>query len=192
MVETGITLMTLDEFMQRYSDEGPFEVVGGEIVPVTPQVTRSARIAGRLFRKLADYVETHKLGEAFIEAPFVLTIDAKWVKGSRVPDVMFIAAARLAQLAEDDPDWDSKPLPLVPDLVIEVISPTDRLADVTAKIAGYLDDGVRMVWLIEPEAQTVTIYTPGSKQLTRLTAEDTLSGGDIVPGFELPLNTLFA
>lgn len=192
MVKTSASSMTVEAFMRRYSDEGPFELIEGELVPVTPQITRSARIAGRLFRVLADYVEDRNLGEAFIETPFVLTVDSNWVTRARVPDVMFVTANRLTQLAETDPDWDTKPLALVPDLVIEVVSPTDSHADVQKKITRYLDDGVRQAWLIEPGGQTVTIYTPHSKQLTHLIAEDTLTGGDIIPGFELPLVTLFS
>jgi Uma2 family endonuclease len=191
MVKTGVTLMTLEQFIERYGEQGPLEIIEGEIVELTPQVTRSARIAGRLFRDLADYVETHKLGEAFIETPFVLTVASNWVKGSRVPDLMFVRAERLAQLAKDDPGWMLKPLPLVPDLVVEIISPTDRIPDVDKKTARYLEDGVRVVWVIEPEGKTVTIHMAGSKQLTRLTAEDRLSGGDVIPGFEVEIVRLF-
>jgi Uma2 family endonuclease len=191
MVRTATEGMTLDEFMQRYGDEGPFEIIEGEIVPMTPQVTRSARITGRLFWELTTYLKSKNLGEAFVEAPFVTTLETNWVAGSRVPDVMFVQAERLTQLAADDPDWESKPLTILPDLVVEIVPPTDRLSDVSKKIAGYLDDGVRLVWLVEPDTQTVTIYTPGSKQLTRLSSEDTLAGADLIPGFELPVAKLF-
>jgi Uma2 family endonuclease len=191
MVKTNATLMTLEQFMQRYSDEGPFEIIEGEITDVTPQVTRSARIAGELFFQLTLYLKAHQLGEAFSEAPFVLTVASNWVKGSRVPDVMFVRRERLEQLAQDDPDWQDKPLTIVPDLVAEITSPTDKHAEVNKKIVRYLDDGVQVVWLIEPEGQTVTIYTPGSQHLTHLGAEDTLSGGDVIPGFALLVESLF-
>jgi Uma2 family endonuclease len=191
MVQTDASPITVEEFMRLYDEHGPFEWIEGERVPVTPQVTRSARIAGRLFRALADYVEAQNLGEVFIETLFVLTAKSDWVTGSRVPDVMFVQAARLTQLAEDDPGWENKPLTLVPDLVAEIVSPTDRLVDVDKKIARYLADGVRLVWLVEPEGQTLTIYTPDSKQCTRLGHDDTLSGGDVIPGFELPVARLF-
>ena len=101
MVKTGATLMTLDQFAETYGERGPFEIVEGEIVEMTPQVTRSALIGGRLFRFLAEYVEAHKAGETFIETPFVLAVASNWVKGSRVPDVMFVRAERLAQLAQN-------------------------------------------------------------------------------------------
>lgn len=191
MVRTATEGMTLDEFMQRYGDEGPFEIVEGEIVPMTPQVTRSGIIAGELFLELATYVKSKGLGQVFIEVPFVIALEANWVAGSRVPDVMFVRAERMAELAAADPEWESKPLTIVPDLAVEIVSPTDRLSDVSKKIAGYLQDGVRLVWLVEPDTQAVTIYTPGSKQLTRLSREDTLTGADLIPGFEMPAAKLF-
>jgi Uma2 family endonuclease len=183
--------MTLDEFMQRYGDEGPFEIVEGEIVAMTPQVARSGIIAGKLFIELTGYVESKGLGQVFVEVPVVTTFKTNWVTGSRVPDLMFVQAERMAQLAAADPDWEAKPLTIVPDLAVGIVSPTDRLSDVSKKIAGYLVDGVRLVWLVEPETQTVTIYTPGSKQLTRLSSEDTLTGADLIPGFEMPVAKLF-
>jgi Uma2 family endonuclease len=191
MVRTATEGMTLDEFVQRYGDEGPFELVEGEIVPMTPQVARSGIIAGELFLALATHVKSNGLGQVFIEVPFVTAVEANWVAGSRVPDVMFVRAERMAELSAADPEWESKPLIIVPDLAVEIVSPTDRLSDVSKKIAGYLQDGVRLVWLVEPDMQTVTIYTPGSKQLTRLSSEDILTGADLIPGFEMPVAKLF-
>jgi Uma2 family endonuclease len=173
MVKAGVTLMTQEEFMQRYGEQGPFEVIEGEIVEMTPQVTRSARIGGRLFLELAVYLKSRRLGEAFIETPFVLTTASNSVKGSRVPD------------------WQDKPLTIVPDLVVEIVSPTDRIPEVDKKIARYLADGVQIVWVIEPKGQTVKIYTYGSRQITLLKAEDMLSGGNVIPGFEMPVVKLF-
>lgn len=79
-----------------------------------------------------------------------------------------------------------------PDLAIEIVSPTDRISHVNRKIRLYLEDGVQVVWLVEPEEQTITIYTPATKQFTRLTLEDTLTGGDLLPNFALSLSQLFA
>jgi Uma2 family endonuclease len=192
MEATPTQVMTLEEFMQRYSDEGPFEILEGEIVPVNPQITRSARIGFRLARNLADYVDGHNLGEVFTEAPFVIGDTPQWVKGSRVPDIMFFSAERLVQLAKDVPDWEEKPLLIAPDLVVEIISPTDRALQVSKKVERYLTDGIQKIWLVDPEQKIVTVYTQGSKLQERLTLEDSLSGEDVIPGFELPLETLFS
>jgi Uma2 family endonuclease len=191
MEQTAVAVMTLDQFMQRYSDQGPFELIDGAPIPVNPQITRSARIAGRLFVEMTLYVKAKDLGEVFSETPFALTADSSWVTGSRVPDLMFVQAERLTKLAADDPQWEDKPLLLVPDLVVEIVSPTDRASEISKKIARYVDDGVRVVWLIEPETQTVTVYTSGSKQITQWSSGDTLDGGDMIPGFAMPVAGLF-
>ncbi|MBZ0289040.1 MAG: Uma2 family endonuclease, partial [Anaerolineae bacterium] len=137
-----IPVISVDDFVERFANEGPFEYVDGEVIPLTPQIARSSRVGGRLFRKLADYVDEHESGEVFSETPFVLTLgNPNWVKGSRVPDIMFYSAERLKNLAEVVPDWEDKPLIGAPDFVAEVVSPTDRYTEVYAKVAGYLRDG---------------------------------------------------
>lgn len=191
MESTPTAVLTLEDFMQRFSDEGPFEFIDGEFIPATAQILGSVRITLRLYRKLADFVDAHKLGEVFAEAPFVLVYSSDWVKGSRIPDIMFYSADRMAAMEENDPNINAKPLIGPPVLAVEVVSPTDRMSDVTRKIQRYLTDGVQLIWVIEPEDKIVTIHTPHSKQLTRLTSEDTLTGGDLLPNFELPLNQLF-
>ena len=104
---------------------------------------------------------------------------------------MFYGAARVAEFEENDPEAEDKPLIGPPDLAVEVVSPTDRMVDVNRKVRLDLEDGVRMVWVVEPEEKSVTIYTPHSKQFTRLTIEDTLTGSDILPNFEAPLRQIF-
>lgn len=193
MAVNQTAVMNLDDFMARYSDEGPFELVTGEMLPVTPQIARSGRVGGRLFRHLAAYVEENALGEVFIETPFVLLLDnTQWVKGSRVPDVMFYSAEKLTTLAAAVPDWEDKPLIGVPDFVAEVVSPTDKFSTVNAKITTYLRDGVRLLWLIEPEQQTVTVYAGDSNQQMRISGLDsTLSGDAVIPGYTIKLADLF-
>ena len=193
MEAVHIPTMSIDAFMERYSDEGPFEFIDGEIIPVTPQITRSSRVGARLFRAMADHVDENGLGEVFIETPFVLTLDnPNWVKDSRVPDVMFYTAEKLAKLAEAIPDWESKPLIGVPDFVAEVVSPTDKFTKVHLKIARYLRDGVRLLWVIDPQQKNVTVYTSGSDQQTIVSGSDSLlTGGDVLPGFSIKLADLF-
>jgi Uma2 family endonuclease len=81
-------------------------------------------------------------------------------------------------------------MPVAPDLAVEVVSPSDRDARVTQNAITYLDAGTRLVWVVEPDSQTVTVYTP---DLTAriLRAEDTLDGGDVLPGFTLKVAEIF-
>lgn len=136
-------------------------------------------------------INHRNFGEAFAETPFAMTDTPDWVKGSRVPDVMFFTAERLAAYKAATPDWRSKPALIVPDLVVEIISPTDRFTEVEKKVTRYLVDGVRLVWIIDPEAQVVFVYQAGQKQRTRLAADDVLDDGEVIPGFTIRVAALF-
>jgi len=185
------TGMTIDDFIRRYDSEGPFELIEGEIRPVSPTVLGHNICTRAVFRPVDDFVIEHQLGEVFTEAPFVLEYTSNWVTGSRVPDVMFVTAERMIAYKQQVPDWASKPLILVPDLVVEVVSPGDKYIEVEEKVARYLEDGVKLIWVVDPQIQTVKVYPLGSSQFTRLTAADTLDGGDVLPEFTLAVKDLF-
>lgn len=99
--------MSPEAFMRRYSDEGPFELIEGEIVPLSPQVMGSAWIAGKLFLLFALHLEEKTPDYVFIEAPFTLKPfgDPDWVSGSRVPDMMFVRPERMNPYTEAYPNW---------------------------------------------------------------------------------------
>ncbi len=82
-------------------------------------------------------------------------------------------------------------VPLAPDLAVEVLSLSDRMADALAKIAMYLDAGVRLVWLVDPASQTVTIFRPDAVPM-KLGAGETLDGGDVLPDFTVPVAEIFS
>ncbi len=181
----------LEDFMERYSNQGPFEYIDGEVIPVSPQASGSARVSGNLFFELRTYLKVNTIGEAFIEAPFVLTADdANWVKGSRVPDIMFFTADRLAAYTSQMPDWREKPFILVPDLVVEVVSPTDRFSSVNSKVQRYLEDGVRLIWVIDPQQGTAAVHHHGSDQITHISVDGLLNGETILAGFQIALHTI--
>jgi Uma2 family endonuclease len=90
------------------------------------------------------------------------------------------------------PDYRRKPLMLVPDLVVEVVSPTDKADEINEKIDAYLEDGVKLIWILYPTSRKAVVYAPGMEQPRHLKADDRLDGGDIIPGFEVVLSSLFA
>jgi Uma2 family endonuclease len=190
MVERTIG-MTVDEFVNLYDEKGPFELVDGEIISMSPPTYGHGFASRKLFIPLANFVEAHKLGEVVTEIPFVLSDESNWVKGSRVPDIMFVLAERIAAYKAQTPDWRKKPLVLVPDLVVEIVSPTDRYSEVQKKVARYLTDGVQMVWVVDPEQRTVVVYRAGSNQQTRVTENESLDGGEIIPGFTISVASIF-
>lgn len=83
------------------------------------------------------------------------------------------------------------PVEVQPDLAIEVLSPDDRATDVLGKVSFYLAIGVRAVWLVDPMGLTVTIYRPDAPIIS-LRDGDTVSGGDILPGFETIVDEIFS
>jgi Uma2 family endonuclease len=111
--------------------------------------------------------------------------DGGYVVGDEryIPDGAFISKTR-------QPEYPNVAYnPLAPDLVIEVLSPTDKQDDVRLKIVNYLRAGTT-VWLFDPEDEHAEVYSPG-KAPQRLSKDDTLDGGDVLPGFKLPLKDVF-
>lgn len=101
----------------------------------------------------------------------------------RSPDAAWVRRQRLAELAPEEHD---RFLPLCPDFVIEVASPSDRLADLQAKMKEYVGNGAQLGWLIVPATRSVYVYRPG-KAARHLTDSETIDASPILPGFMLAL-----
>lgn len=99
------------------------------------------------------------------------------------PDVAFIAKARLTEVPRRE-------APVPPDLAVEVKSPADTYLGTRDKARLYLAAGVRLVWLVFPEKQFIEVYAPG-KDVDILSLNDTLTGGDVLPGFTLAVKDVF-
>src|SRR5690348_5537607 len=125
--------MSLHEFERRFDQDGPFELINGEIKPMSPQKSRHSVVTRTFFLKLYQYCTAHGLGEVFSETTFALTDTPGWVRDSFVPDILFFSAGRLIAYKSATPDWADKPFFLVPELAVEVLSPTDRPGDVLEK-----------------------------------------------------------
>ena len=184
--------LTIDEFMRLYESEGPFEIIDGERVEKVPTGYKHGRVTHALYDALRDFLKAHSLGTAYMEMTFIVPESDKrqWVKGSRIPDVMFYAKERLATYdAQNDEEDDDRAIMIVPDLAVEIVSKNDSYEDLDHKVQLYLEDGVEQVWVVNPKTQTVTVHE-GSTAYT-LKKDDTLSGGDIIPGFEIRIAALF-
>lgn len=104
----------------------------------------------------------------------------------RAPAVAFVRADRMPTKAERD-----RFPRLAPDRAVEVLDPDDRPGEALAKVGMDLEAGVRLVWLVDPRARAVTVVTAGAAPLT-LDAEAELTGGDVLPGFAVPVAAIFA
>lgn len=184
--------MPLAEFTRLFAQEGPFELIDGQRRMLVPNVFEHSEVIRALFRALLAYEDVYQRIKVYVELTFALMEDGEWVKGSRVPNVMVYAADRLAEYKAQTPNWKQKPPVLIPDLCIEVVSPTDSYLDLDDKVARYLNDGVNVVWVVNPRQTTVTLYVKGSNQSLRLKIDDTIDGGALMPGFSLPVRALFA
>lgn len=173
-------LMTADELLAMPDDGAlKYELVNGELITMSPAGSRHGITSARLFVSLAQYVIAKHLGEAFpADTGFVISRNPDTV---RAPDVAFVAAERMVDT--------EKYFPGAPDLAIEVISPNDRHTNIEAKVREYFRAGTRLVIVVDPRLQTATVRTPSG--ITELTLDDVITGGDVVPGWSLPMRELF-
>ena len=160
----------------------------GELVVMSPTGGTAGGKNFNLYLDLGIWNRQTKLGQAFDSSTvFVLPNGAR-----RSPDVSWIKLERWNQLTVAQQDGFP---PLAPDFVIELVSPSDikyqRYEDLQAKMQEYLDNGVKLGWLIEPSAKTVEIYRVG-QQVEVLNNPQTLSREDVLPGFILDLSEIFS
>jgi Uma2 family endonuclease len=175
-------VLTADELLLLPDDGARRELVLGEVREMTPAGSRHGRIGARILSRLEAHVFANGLGEVYnSDTGFRLASDPDTV---RVPDVSFVSRRRADQVGDVEGVW-----PGAPDLAVEVISPTDSYGDVDEKVAEYLESGCRMVIVVNPRHRRAMVYRPGAAVL--LTDEDALDGGDVVPGWTLPLRDVF-
>jgi Uma2 family endonuclease len=105
----------------------------------------------------------------------------------RSPDVSWIAQARVAQFSKEE---KAKFLPLTPDFALELMSPSDQLKTIQAKMQEYRDNGVKLGWLINPQQQQVEIYRP-AKPVEVVNQPSFLSGEDILPNLVIELDFIW-
>jgi Uma2 family endonuclease len=160
-----------------------YEVVNGQVVEKTVSA-KSTYFTTELQYFLGNYVREKRLGKVFGEMLFAMP---DRFEHDRRPDLMYVSAAKwpLDQVPSDDRAWD-----IVPDLCVEVVSPTDSVVDLMEKIDEYFEAGVKAVWVVYPLKQRIDCYS-STDQFVRLRRTETLRGDPVIPGFELPLSELF-
>lgn len=176
--------ISVEELERNGAPEGRWELINGELVAMAPAGGTHGRIEMEIGAPLYAFVKPRHLGLVYSsDTGFVLSENPPVV---RMPDVGYVRTERLP------PDHDNgKFLRVVPDLVVEVISPSDRMVDVLAKVVVWLEAGVSLVWVVAPVSKTVTVFS-GDREPRTLTIDEVLDGDDIVPGFTLPVREIFA
>ena len=183
MSATSTALMTAEELMQLPRGYYRAELINGVLETMPLPGFPHGRIATRLGRPLAQFVEDHHLGEVLIgDVGFQLTLDPDTVLG---PDVTFVSKARLDEVVEIKGFWQGPP-----DLAVEVYSPGYRPGKVIKRISRWLSFGTKQVWIVDLKHSTVKVYRSPS-DATTFSGSDYLEAQDILPGFRISLDKIF-
>lgn len=175
--------LSLEEF-ERLPEEELYrlEFVHGHVVREPAPAPLHGRVSVEISAPLHVFVKEHGLGVVLVEVGFVLTEDPPTV---RVPDISFVTRDRIPPEGYDAGFWH-----LAPDLVIEILSPSNTYSETQEKVFDYLEAGSRLVWVVDPERRAITAYR-SRDDVRILTVEDELQGGEVVPGFTLAIEELF-
>jgi Uma2 family endonuclease len=169
-------LYTVEEYL-ALSTNKQYELVEGELVEMGQPGYRHGVISSKLFRKLADFVDNQNLGIVLITTGFRLA-----ERTVRAPDIMFIQKERVTPITDG-------PVDVIPDIAIEVISPSDDWSKIIEKVREYQRVNVKLIWLIDPNLKAVHIFHP-QDNLPTLNDQE-INGENILPNFRLSINDLF-
>jgi Uma2 family endonuclease len=176
-------ITTADELLRHAAELGRCELVRGELIMMSPVKPPHGVVTSTITAILHSYVRKKRLGIVFgAETGFYIERDPDTV---RAPDVGFIHKDRLKRPLPDGF------YPGPPDLAVEVLSPSDRAKEVASKVSMWLAAGCRLVWIVSPGKRTVAVHNPVQRAL-KLTENDQISGGYVVPGFRSAVAEFFA
>lgn len=182
-IEEAATEKSMAAIRQRIPDGLLYEVVDGQIVEKR-MGARETEIASLLVGMLTPFLMAKRLGKVVGEMLFRIDLKSDL---QRRPDVAFVSHARwpfhrrIPKVAV----WD-----MIPDLAIEVISESNTAYEVLKKLHDYFDAGVSRVWVVYPDQAEVYVYS-SPKQVEIIGLGQELDGGDLIPGFRLPVAALF-
>jgi len=172
------------EELLALGEEARYELIEGRLVPMSPTGSLHGDLVAELTTVLRSFVRTHRLGRILTgEVGFVLRRDPDTV---RAADVAFIRAERLPPEGLPTGFFEG-----APDLAVEILSPSDRYTEVLRKVSEWLEAGVAMVWVVDPERRKVAVFRPDGT-LRLLGEEDVLEGEDVLPGFRYQVGELFS
>jgi Uma2 family endonuclease len=174
-------LLTAEEFDNYpFEEDKRYELDEGELIEMTRPAYRHNRVLRKLLVRLDIFLEQTGLGEALISE----NLYALSPRTRRAPDVAVILGDHREELR------DAKVIPIVPEIVAEVLSPSETQRMVHRKLKQYFEAGVKEVWLIDPAVKEIELWT-SSLPFHVLTGSAILES-PLLPGFALPLEELFA
>ncbi len=171
------TLLTVEEFLRLPEPmDARYELVEGELITVSPTMPEHNDVRDTLLVAFRNFLAGRELGRVWSEQAFHLFGDT-----ARIPDISFVRAGRVV---------DPHQLPEgAPDLVVEVISPTNTPREIERRISDYFAAGCKRVWLVYPEHREVYIH--GLTGVSRRRGDDLLEDTELLPGFSVKVSSLF-
>jgi Uma2 family endonuclease len=175
-------LVTADELLTLETAGKSTELVRGKLIVREPPSTYHGTVQSILNVLVGSYVRAHTLGAVFgQDTGFKIASNPDTV---RAPDLAFVDRARVAQTPRRGY------AALAPDLVAEILSPDDRPGEVLTKVGEWLEAGVRLVWVIDPERRVATVYRDDGGVMT-VSSDADVDGEQVLPGFSFRLSELF-
>lgn len=177
------SLLTAEEYLELPDNGCPTELVRGRIVTMNVPTFRHGKLCALLGRLIGNYADEHQLGHVLCNDAGIIT--ERGPDTVRGPDVSFYSYSRVPKGA-DPAGYPS----VVPELAIEVRSPTDRWPKVLAKVSEYLNAGVDLVYVVDAQSQSVFAYSadqPG----TALSEDDELTFPAPLSGLRIAARRLF-
>ena len=175
--------LTPNDLLALEAEHGArYELVNGELKERNVTSPDHGVIALNFGSELRAFVRSRNLGVVMTGARFLLRDEPPLL---RIPDTAFISRVNLPTGRLRGGHFQG-----APDLAVEVVSPNDKAGELTVKTADYLTAGTQQVWVVEPNTRTVAVYRPGGAARV-YSVDDTLDGGDLLPGLALPVGDLF-
>ncbi len=179
----AVKKLTLSEFLEMPESSDHTELINGEIVPKVSPKYKHSTLQLRLLLGLNQWCESNKAGRVRPEWAVVLQRQEQdWVP---VPDLTYVSYERLPAEWEED-----APCPVLPELVIEIISPGQSFGEMTQKATDYLQAGVSRVWVVDNQAQSVTVF--GADEFPQTFWIGDIISDALLPGLEIAVADLFA
>jgi Uma2 family endonuclease len=183
----SIIKLTSEQFYQLCESNPDLKLernANGELIAMPPTGGETGKHNSKLNLQVGIWNEQTELGEVF-DSSTGFTLPNK---ADRSPDASWVEKSRWSALT---PEQREKFIPLCPDFVIELVSPSDSLKTTQDKMQEYIENGCRLGWLINRKKREVEIYRPG-RDVEILQSPQTLSGEDVLPGFVLNLAKIWS
>ena len=172
-------LENLQAILQENGHDYQLELEEGHILVMGPSDIQSSEIGAELIRLLGNWVKPRRLGRVFDSSGGFILPNTDL----RAPDVSFVSADRLRRSKRYFAE-------LVPDLVVEIKSQSDRISKLKNKIKLFLEAGARVAILIDPDQETVTVYRPNNESVV-LSNDDKLTLPELFPGWEISISEIW-